>query len=82
LEVVLEDIFDVSQTSDEQLPEMVYDEYRILLLTFGLAPVVLFVAWLLRRFFVYLKQLKHPFYRAKTRCRPGYYLFLYRFRPF
>lgn len=83
LEVVLEEVLDFSSSGqDKSLPHIFFDDYRILFLFLGIIPVVIFFTWLLRRLFRVVKEVSHPFYISKTLCLPGYYTFLYRYRPF
>ncbi|ERJ61033.1 hypothetical protein [Sphingobacterium paucimobilis] len=83
LEVVLEEILDVTHPEQhENLPNIFFDDYRILMLILGVLPVILFFCWLVRKLFLFSKEIDHPAYVSKTLCLPGYYTFLYRFRPF
>lgn len=83
LEVVLEEVLDLEHgPADEVLPELVFDEYTIFALALGVLPVVLIFSWLLRIHSSRIKEVKHPIYLSKTICLPGYYKFLYRYRPF
>lgn len=83
LELVFEEIFDVDHPEDNTvIPKIIYDEYQIFQSSVGLMPVVLIFAWLLCMVFL-LSKVNPPFNRRdKTRNRPGYYTFLYRYRPF
>lgn len=83
IEVVLEEMLDMSLTDDhESIPEIIYDEYRILVLSLGLAAVVLFFNWLTRNLLLLYNAIKHPIYLSKTICLPGYYSFLFRYSLF
>ena len=83
LEVVLEDIFEMSHHTDkEDLPEIMFDDYRILVLFLGIIPAVLIVSWLLRKLLLSNEIIRHAIYFVRRSILPGYYTFLYRFRPF
>ncbi|MGB7528938.1 MULTISPECIES: hypothetical protein [Sphingobacterium] len=83
VEVVLEEVLDLSHADhSERLPEIIFDDYRIFSLFLGLIPLVLFFAWLVSRIYRVRSSINHPFYLSKTLCLPGYYQFLYRYRPF
>ncbi len=83
LEVVLEEILDIAHPDQhENLPDIFFDDYRIIMLTLGVLPIILIFSWLVRRLFLFVKEVDHPDYISKTLCLPGYYTFLYRFRPF
>lgn len=83
IELVLENVLDVDHSElPESLPEIIFDDYRILALSIALLPVILFFAWLIRRALTVLNHRSHPLYLSKTICLPGYYTFLYRYRPF
>lgn len=83
LEVVLEDIFEMSHHTDkEDLPEIMFDDYRILVLLLGIIPAVLIVSWLLRKLLLSNEIIRHAIYFVRRSILPGYYTFLYRFRPF
>ena len=83
VEVVLEEVLNFSHSDEpENLPDIIFDDYRIFALMLGFLPLVLLVSWLLAKVTLLINDRKHPFYLSKTRCRPGYYHFLYRYRPF
>ncbi|MFD1165831.1 hypothetical protein ACFQ2C_09475 [Sphingobacterium daejeonense] len=83
VEIVLEDVLDLTHTDNsETLPKIIFDEYRIFSLILGLLPLVLVFTWLISRISRLITTIKHPFYLSKTICLPGYYQFLYRYRPF
>lgn len=83
LEFVFEEVLNLSHSdSQETIPTIIFDDYRILSLALAILPVVLFFSWLVRRIFPPLKDNEHPTYLSKTMCLPGYYNFLYRLRPF
>ncbi|MDR2283587.1 MAG: hypothetical protein LBE37_10275 [Sphingobacterium sp.] len=83
LEVVLEEILDITDSEQQEtVPQIFFDDYRILFLSLGVLPTILFVVWLLRKLFLFTKTIKHPRYESKRLCLPGYYTFLYRYRPF
>lgn len=83
LEVVLDDILDFDHNEDKEvLPEIMFDDYRILALSLGIIPVILYFSWLLRRLPVANDKIKHTIYYIKRLILPDYYTFLYRYRPF
>lgn len=82
IEVVLEDVLDLKQKDTENVPEIMYDDYRIFALSFGLLPLVIFFIRRLQRVLASNEQIKHPIYYIKRLILPGYYIFLYRYRPF
>lgn len=83
LEIVLEEVLNLSHSdSQEPIPTILFDDYRILSLALAILPIILFFSWLVRKIFPPLKDNEHPIYLSKTMCLPGYYSFLYRFRPF
>lgn len=83
LELVFEGIFDVDHPEDNTvIPEIIYDEYQIFQSSIGLMPVVLIFAWLLCVVFLLSKASPRSNRKDKTQNRPGYYTFLYRYRPF
>ncbi|WP_313259861.1 hypothetical protein [Sphingobacterium sp.] len=83
VEVVLEEVLNLTHpVNSEALPEIIFDDYRILSLFLGLIPLVFIFNWLISRLYRVKSTLKHPFYLSKTLCLPGYYQFLYRYRPF
>ncbi len=84
LEFVLDDVLDLPISKSASDVEILYEEYRttqqqayllpailVVLFSFGLAiaPIV--------------ERIKHPLYTGKKRqIIPGYYAFLYRYKPF
>lgn len=83
LEVVLEDILSLEHNHEqEKLPEIMFDDYRILALALAVLPTVLYFSWLLRRIFAANDRIKHSIYYLRRLIFPGYYTFLYRYRPF
>lgn len=83
LEVVLEDVLDLEHSHErETFPEIMFDDYRILHVIVGILPAVLFVLWLMRRFYLLNDRINHTVYYLKRLLLPGYYTFLYRFRLF
>ncbi|HLS37704.1 MAG TPA: hypothetical protein VK023_05480 [Sphingobacterium bovisgrunnientis] len=83
IEVVLEDVLNLHHNEEaEKVPEIMYDDYRIFALSLGLLPIVLYFSWILRRIFASNEQIKHTIYYLKRLILPGYYTFLYRYRPF
>ena len=83
IEVVLQEVLDLNHEDlPENLPEIIYDEYRISGLSLALIPAVLFFTWLVYDVLLRYKSLKHPIYLSKTICLPGYYSFLSRYRLF
>lgn len=83
LEVVLEDILDLDHNHEnEKLPEIMFDDYRILAMFLGTLPVVLYFSWLLSRLYATSDKIKHRIYYLRRLIFPGYYTFLYRYIPF
>jgi len=83
LEIVLDDFFELPHNEDKEvLPEIIFDDYRILILFFSIIPLVLYFSWLLRKLIVKNDSIRHFIYFFKRLITPGYYTFLYRFRPF
>lgn len=83
LEVVLDDIFDLDHNEEKEiLPEIMFDDYRILVLFLSIIPTILYFSWLLRRVYLSNDRIRHSIYYIKRLILPGYYTFLYRFRPF
>lgn len=83
LEVVLDDILNLDQSDEkEKLPEFMFDDYRILVSALFFLPVILYFSWLLRRIYHLNDRISHVVYYFKRLIFPGYYTFLYRYRPF
>ncbi len=83
LEVVLEDILELDHNHEkEKLPEIMFDDYRILVLLLSILPVILYFSWLLRRIYLINDRVIHSIYYVKRLILPGYYTFLYRYIPF
>lgn len=83
VEVLLEEVLNMKHAdSDEPVPNIFFDDYRAMSLILGLLPAILIFSWLLVRVKELIKTQDHPFYLSKTLCLPGYYSFLYRYRPF
>ncbi|MGN5955335.1 hypothetical protein ACP6L2_12055 [Sphingobacterium lactis] len=83
VEVVLEEVLNLNHAeSDKNIPSIVFDDYRTMGFFLGILPAIMIFAWLFSRAIKLLNTLDHPFYFSKTQCLPGYYNFLYRYRPF
>ena len=84
VEVVLEEVLDLEQHhSAEILPNIIFDDYRADFPLSNLIPFVLVFCWVFSFIISELrKPLNNPFYLSRVLCRPGYYRFLYRYRPF
>ena len=83
IEVVLEDVLNLHHNEEaEQVPKIMYDDYRIFTLALGLIPLVLYFSWILRRIYASNEPINHIIYYFKRLIFPGYYTFLYRYRPF
>lgn len=84
IEVVLEDFLDLQQQSEnfEFIPDIMFDDYRIVSHFLAIIPLVLYFTWLLRKIFASNDKIKHYIYFAKRLIQPDYYTFLYRFRLF
>lgn len=83
IEFVLNDVLDIPVKQNNPDSEVMYDDYRI----FHSGIYVLPVLFLITAFFFGLlsfiiKKESHPFYRNKSMCLPGYYSFLFRYKPF
>jgi len=83
IEFVLDDLLDIPFNEHAPDVEVPFDEYRIFNSGVHIMPVLLFLAAFFfgKRFFTYIRTY-HPFYNNKSNCLPGYYLFLFRFKPF
>lgn len=83
IEVVLEDMLNLEhQDGEERVPEIMFDDYRIMVLALGIIPLVFYFTWLLRRGYAANDKVKHLIYYLKRLILPGYYTFLYRYRLF
>src|SRR5690606_6429409 len=83
IEVVLEDMLNLEhQDGEERVPEIMFDDYRIMVLALGIIPLVFYFTWLLRRVYAANDKVKHLIYYLKRLILPGYYTFLYRYRLF
>ena len=83
IEVVLEEVLDLTHAdTPEIIPEIIFDEYRILAFVIALAAAVFTMIWWLNTFALRERLLRHPIYLSKTGCLPGYYSFLSRYRLF
>lgn len=83
VEYFLDDVLDLDpiQSSHEE-KVLLQDDYRIFAVNNQVLPIFIFVFGIVFTALCFAKDHEHPFYRSKTLCRPGYYRFLYRFRPF
>ncbi|MDQ1152711.1 hypothetical protein [Sphingobacterium zeae] len=83
VEYFLDDVLDLDpiQSSHEE-KVLLQDDYRIFAVNSQVLPIFIFVFGIVFTALCFAKDDEHPFYRSKTICRPGYYHFLYRFRPF
>ena len=83
VEYFLDDILDLEPIhSSPEEKVLLQDDYRIFSLNNQVLSVFIFILGILFTAFCFSKDKVHPFYRSKTLCLPGYYRFLYRFRPF
>lgn len=84
VEVVLEEVLDLEQhQSAEVLPTIFFDDYRTDVVLLDLIPLVLLITWLFTGLIIESKKTtSNRFYLSRSICRPGYYSFLYRYRPF
>lgn len=83
VEVVLEEVLDLDQAQNAILPAIVFDEYRTNVVLTDLIPLVLVIACLFCRLLIESKStVNNRYYLSRNICRPGYYRFLYRYRPF
>ncbi|WP_231390151.1 hypothetical protein [Sphingobacterium pedocola] len=83
LELVFEEMFDLENPdASAAIPEIIYDEYQIIQFSLGVMPAELIFGWLLCMIFLLAKTTPLFNRKDKTQNRPGYYSFLYRYRPF
>ena len=83
IEFVLNDILDVPLEKQSPDNDVLFDEYRISHSSVSVLPVLLFlVSFFFGQRFEIVKKLSHPIYQAKSNCLPGYYSFLFRYKPF
>lgn len=83
IEFVLNDILDMPLTKDSPDNEVMFDEYRIFHPGIYVLPVIFLVAAFFFGLLSFvIKKEKHPFYQNKSICLPGYYSFLFRYKPF
>lgn len=83
IEFVLDDLVNmepINQHAEDTL--LLQDDYRILNLNYQVPSIFVFFFAIVFTASAFLKDRKHPFYYAKTRCLPGNYSFLYRYRLF
>lgn len=84
VEVVLEEVLDLEQNqSAEIFPNIIFDDYRADFPFTDIIPLILLISWLFASVIRELKtSVNNRFYLSRSLCRPGYYQFLYRYRPF
>lgn len=81
VEYVLDDLLDIPPGDTEDLEIQNEDYRRYQTGSHLLVAAVLFCFLLLRKLILPLVT-QHPFYKNKSFCLPGYYAFLFRFKPF
>lgn len=84
LEFVLDDVLDLPISESAEDVEILYEEYRTTQQQAHLSPAIL-VLLISFGFSIdpLVERIKHPIYTGKKRqIIPGYYAFLYRFKPF
>lgn len=83
VEYFLDDVLDLEPIhSSQEEKVLLQDDYRIFSVNSQVLSIFIFVFGIVFTALCFSKDKVHPFYRSKTLCRPGYYEFLYRFRPF
>lgn len=83
IEFVLNDVLDIPLEKQVPDAEVLFDEYRIFQSGVYVLPILfLLAAFSFGLLFFIIKKEYHPFYRNKSICLPGYYSFLFRYKPF
>ncbi|MDR2275936.1 MAG: hypothetical protein LBF27_33830 [Sphingobacterium sp.] len=83
VEYFLDDVLDLEPIhSSQEEKVLLQDDYRIFSVNSQVLSIFIFVFGIVFTSLCFSKEKIHPFYRSKTHCRPEYYQFLYRFRPF
>ncbi|QBQ42396.1 hypothetical protein [Sphingobacterium psychroaquaticum] len=83
LEFVLDDVLDIPISKTSEDVTIPYDEYRSMSHQSYLIPLFVFLITISFAIASVMEQPKHPKYDGKKRqIFPGYYAFLYRYKPF
>jgi hypothetical protein len=82
IEYVLDDLLDVPLSNNLEDIEIPNENYRPFNAGIFIMPALLFISIFLFREIGRLIVIDHPFYRNKSFCLPGYYSFLFRYKPF
>lgn len=83
IEFVLDDVLNIPMDNLIDDIEIPNEKYRLFNTAIQMMPAVL----MMLSFFLFkqigkLITIAHPFYKTKSICLPGYYLHLFRFKPF
>lgn len=83
IEFVLDDLLNIPLKEHAQDIDVPFDEYRIFSSGAYILPILFFLTAFLFsvRFYTYIRTY-HPYYGNKSNCLPGYYSFLFRYKPF
>jgi hypothetical protein len=83
IEFVLNDLLDIPLKKQSPDAEVTFKKYSISYWVIFLLPIIILLAtYFFGQRFVVVKKLSHPIYKAKSLCLPGYYSFLFRYKPF
>jgi hypothetical protein len=83
IEFVLNDLLDIPLKKQSPDAEVSFKKYSISYWVIFLLPIIiLLTTYFFGQRFVVVKKLSHPIYKAKSLCLPGYYSFLFRYKPF
>lgn len=81
VEYFVDDLLDFPKSTTDD-PEIPHEDYRHFKAgSHVLAVAVILICFLFSRQLL-PSSIEHPFYKAKSFCLPGYYSFLFRFKPF
>lgn len=82
VENVIGNIIDIPEVTGQEVT-VPNEEYRFLKRSnHMITAIVLVLCFFLGRRLFSAKITEHPFYKTKSFCLPGYYSFLFRFKPF
>ena len=81
VEYFVDDLLDIPKSNTDD-PEIPHEDYRLYKAgNHVLAATVILICFIFSRQ-ILPRIIEHPFYKAKSFCLPGYYSFLFRFKPF
>ncbi|WP_432710701.1 hypothetical protein [Pedobacter sp.] len=81
VEYFVDDLLEIPKGITED-PEIPHEDYRLFKAGNHVhAATVILICFLFSRQLL-PSSIDHPFYKAKSFCLPGYYSFLFRFKPF